>query len=41
LVLSSSDDEKILWKNIEEQLNEIKVEDLGYDHLLCSGILDI
>src|SRR6266511_2583911 len=30
-----------MWKNIEEQLNEIKVEDLGYDHLLCSGILDI
>lgn len=29
-----------MWKSIEKELGKANVEDLGYDHPLCSGILD-
>ena len=29
-----------MWEEVEARLKEINVEDLGYDHPLCSGILD-
>ncbi|CAG8820889.1 28515_t:CDS:2, partial [Gigaspora margarita] len=32
---------KMMWEEVEDQLNKIIVEDLSYDHPLCSGILDI
>jgi len=33
--------EKIMWEKIETKLEEINVENLGFDHLICSGVLDI
>jgi len=30
-----------MWERIETELEEINVENLGFDHLICSGILDI
>ena len=29
-----------MWRAVEDELKSIKVENLGYDHPLCSGILD-
>ncbi len=33
--------EKIMWERIEMELNNINVENLGFDHPICSGVLDI
>src|SRR3989337_4545025 len=33
--------EKTMWERIETELEEINVEDLGFDHPICSGVLDI
>ncbi|CAG8822817.1 43764_t:CDS:1, partial [Gigaspora margarita] len=33
-------DENSMWKNIKNELEKIQIEKLGYDHSLCSGILD-
>ncbi|CAG8559672.1 10779_t:CDS:2, partial [Scutellospora calospora] len=33
--------EKQMWERVETELHYIKVEELGFDHPLCSGILDI
>ena len=33
--------EKTMWERIETELEEINVENLGFDHLICLGILDI
>lgn len=30
-----------MWERVETELHDIKVEELGFDHPLCSGILDI
>ncbi|CAI2165101.1 10180_t:CDS:1, partial [Funneliformis geosporum] len=30
-----------MWERIETELEEINVENLGFDHPICSGILDI
>ncbi len=29
-----------MWKNLHKELNENEVENLSYDYLLSSGILD-
>jgi len=33
--------EKTMWERIEMELEEINVENLGFDHSICSGVLDI
>src|SRR3954453_18977537 len=33
--------EKTMWERIETELEEINVENLEFDHLICSGVLDI
>ncbi len=33
--------EKTMWERIETELEEINVKNLEFDHLICSGILDI
>ncbi len=33
--------EKTMWEKIEMKLEEINVENLGFDHLICSDVLDI
>ncbi len=33
--------EKIMWERIEMELNNINVENLRFDHPICSGVLDI
>ncbi|CAI2188666.1 8321_t:CDS:1, partial [Funneliformis geosporum] len=33
--------EKIMWERIETELEEINVKNLGFNHLICSGVLDI
>ena len=33
--------EKTMWERIEVELNNINVENLGFDHLICSGVLDV
>ncbi|CAG8820883.1 23056_t:CDS:2, partial [Gigaspora margarita] len=40
MLLTSNEDKKSMWKNIENKLEKIQIEKLGYDHPLCSGILD-
>jgi len=30
-----------MWERIEMELNNINVENLGFDHPICSGVLDI
>ena len=30
-----------MWERIETELEEINVENLEFDHLICSGVLDI
>ena len=30
-----------MWERIETELEEINVENLGFDHPICSGVLDI
>ena len=29
-----------MWERIEMELNNINVENLGFDHTICSGVLD-
>jgi hypothetical protein len=38
---NSSGYEKTMWERIETELEEIDVENLGFDHPICSGVLDI
>src|SRR5271163_2758986 len=33
--------EKTMWERIEMELKEINVENLGFNHPICSGVLDI
>ena len=33
--------EKTMWERIETELEEINVENLEFDHSICSGVLDI
>ncbi|CAJ0760674.1 16972_t:CDS:2, partial [Entrophospora sp. SA101] len=33
--------EKNMWEYIANELSKLRVSDLGYDHPLCSGILDV
>jgi hypothetical protein len=33
--------EKTMWERIETELEGINVENLGFDHPICSGVLDI
>ena len=33
--------EKTMWERIEMELEEINVKNLGFDHPICSGVLDI
>ncbi|CAG8801228.1 23167_t:CDS:10, partial [Gigaspora margarita] len=40
VAMSAIEEEKTMWEAVESELQEIKIEDLGYDHLLCSEILD-
>src|SRR4051794_28475598 len=32
---------KIMWEKIEMKLNNMNIENLGFDHPICSGVLDI
>ena len=41
LMNESTGYEKIMWERIEMELNNINVENLGFDHPICSGVLDI
>ena len=41
LMNKSTSYEKIMWERIEMELNNINVENLGFDHPICSGVLDI
>ena len=41
LMNESTGYEKILWEKIAMELNNINVENLGFDHPICSGVLDI
>ena len=38
---NSSGYEKIMWERIETELEEIDVESLGFDHLICSGVFNV
>ncbi|CAI2194235.1 14413_t:CDS:2, partial [Funneliformis geosporum] len=40
-ISESTSYEKTMWERIEIELEEINVENLRFDHLICSGILDI
>ena len=40
-ISESTSYEKIMWKRIEMELKKINVENLGFDHPICSGVLDI
>ncbi|CAJ0758714.1 11856_t:CDS:2, partial [Entrophospora sp. SA101] len=40
LALKSTGKEKITWEEIDVRLQMVQVVELGYDHPLCSGILD-
>jgi hypothetical protein len=33
--------EKTMWERIETELEEVDVGSLGFDHPICSGVLDI
>ncbi|CAI2196270.1 17656_t:CDS:1, partial [Funneliformis geosporum] len=33
--------EKIMWERIGTELEKVNVESLGFDHPICSGVLDI
>ena len=41
LINESIDYEKTMWKRIEMELEQVDVESLGFDHPICSGVLDI
>ena len=38
---NSSCYEKTMWKRIETELEEVDVESLGFDHFICSRVLDV
>ena len=38
---NTSSYEKTMWERIETELEEVDVESLGFDHPICSGVLDI
>ncbi|CAI2197455.1 2020_t:CDS:1, partial [Funneliformis geosporum] len=40
-ITESASYEKTMWERIETELGEIDVENLGFDHPICSGVLDI
>ncbi|CAI2200077.1 10040_t:CDS:2, partial [Funneliformis geosporum] len=40
-ITESTSYEKTMWEIIETELEEINVENLGFDHPICSGVLDI
>ncbi|UZO04434.1 uncharacterized protein OCT59_024820 [Rhizophagus irregularis] len=40
-ITESTSYEKTMWERIETELREINVEDLSFDHPICSGVLDI
>ena len=41
LMNESTGYEKIMWERIEMELNNINVENLGFDHPICLGVFDI
>ena len=41
LINNSTGYEKIMWERIKIELEQINVENLGFDHLICSEVLDI
>src|SRR5215216_4809040 len=41
VVNNSSGYEKTMWERIEIELEEVDIESLGFDHPLCSGVLDV
>jgi len=41
LINESIDYEKTIWERIEMELEQVDVESLGFDHPICSGVLDI
>ncbi|CAI2198275.1 15495_t:CDS:2, partial [Funneliformis geosporum] len=40
VINNSSGYEKTMWKRIETELEEVDIESLGFNHPLCSGVLD-
>jgi hypothetical protein len=34
-------DEELMWKEIDQLVQNIEVEDLEFNHPMCSGVLDI
>ncbi|RGB22340.1 hypothetical protein C1646_776250 [Rhizophagus diaphanus] len=40
-ITESASYEKIIWKKIEIELEEINIENLRFDHPICLGVLDI
>ncbi len=40
-IIESASYEKTIWKRIETELEKINVKNLGFDHPICSGVLDI
>ncbi|CAG8764300.1 17365_t:CDS:1, partial [Rhizophagus irregularis] len=40
-ITESASYEKTMWERIEMELEEINVENLGFNHPICSGVLDI
>jgi len=41
VINNTSGYEKTMWERIETELEEVDVERLGFDHPICSGVLDI
>ena len=41
VINNTSGYEKTMWERIETELEEVDVESLGFDHPICSGVLDI
>ena len=41
LINESINYEKTMWERIEMELEQVDVESLGFDHPICSGVLDI
>ncbi|PKC01273.1 hypothetical protein RhiirA5_426983 [Rhizophagus irregularis] len=40
-ITESTSYEKTMWERIETELEKINVEDLSFDHPICSGVLNI
>jgi hypothetical protein len=41
VINNASGYEKTMWERIETELEEVDVESLGFDHPICSGVLDV